>query len=440
MNAALVRGDLYRLEAWQLAKAFAEPQGGLEVGQPHGTITWFGPGEAPVASVDWRRVGGAVEVGFRCPLFGDVSQSIQLAQKPRGPLFRCPQCDRRTRTLYRPFEQREWACRRCHGLVYASQRVHRRSAPVAEEASPNLSQQPREAVRTAGPGRLAVQHAPRQGQRGRRREKRPYRSPANRRARLQEGEAYCCRCRAPRRYRDPRRDELHAGADGRQLRTAIRGTCDACGAQILRIVRPQEAAHLLAAPPTRGVVRASARRLSRPFRWDRQWGESLEAYSAFLVYRDLEGRRSLARVAGYLRGHARARPWGRLTLWSRRHDWVARARAWDDRQARERLAARRREWEGDRLQRLEEARLIRRGGRLLMQPALLKFSEGELDKLGMEAVTITLTETTPDGRRVTQVHRPSIVDFLHTATRMIREGQRLEREVLGSQMWAREHP
>src|SRR5947209_3674977 len=53
--------------------------------------------------------------------------------------------------------------------------------------------------------------------------------------------------------------------------------------------------------------------------------ESLKAHAAFVVYRDLGRERSLRAVAKLLHRSRQL-----IDRWSRRHDWVARCRAWDD--------------------------------------------------------------------------------------------------------------
>lgn len=69
--------------------------------------------------------------------------------------------------------------------------------------------------------------------------------------------------------------------------------------------------------------------------WEQQRDESVKAYRAFCVYRDLGPERSLDRVAEILyptkegqKGRKRAAT-GRLQEWSSRHRWVERARAHD---------------------------------------------------------------------------------------------------------------
>lgn len=84
-----------------------------------------------------------------------------------------------------------------------------------------------------------------QGRQGRPREKRPYHDDGSRRRTLGPGEAYCCRCRAPTRYRYPRRAELkpaYASEPGKApRRVAIRAHCRICNARVFRIVRAEEA-------------------------------------------------------------------------------------------------------------------------------------------------------------------------------------------------------
>jgi len=186
--------------------------------------------------------------------------------------FRCPQCQLRVRDLYL-YGSHFW-CRRCHGLAYASQqesrprwlRRARQEAAAAERErlrqwmaearrvrpEPDWERQ-REDIRRqleeesrerARQRRLRyVQHT---GQPGRPREKRHYRRDSSRRVKLQPGEAYCCRCRAARPYRYPRRAELgcafdHVAGAVIDTRTAIRARCRVCNTPVFRIVRPEEA-------------------------------------------------------------------------------------------------------------------------------------------------------------------------------------------------------
>lgn len=65
--------------------------------------------------------------------------------------------------------------------------------------------------------------------------------------------------------------------------------------------------------------------------WDRRASESDAAFKAFTRYRDLGPTRSLAKTEGNREatGGQRKPPSGRITGWSARHDWVARAAAYD---------------------------------------------------------------------------------------------------------------
>ncbi len=241
---------------------------------------------------------------------------------------------------------------------------------------------------------------------------------------MREGQAYCCRCRAPRRYHTPRWRELCPGGDFRLRRAAIEGTCEACGARILRIVPGEQVAGLLG--PTR-----------KPFLWDRRPRESEQAYRAFLRYRDLGEGRSLSRLAGELQGTGRARPWGRLTHWSRQWDWAARVEAWDDHQRRKQWEARRQEREKQNRLLLREQQLLGAVTRRLLEHALSLVSSGELDELDVTRRTVTRTVYTPQGKQVLRHRRPSVLDLIPMTTRMLSVGHRLERQLLGEEMRTR---
>jgi hypothetical protein len=76
--------------------------------------------------------------------------------------------------------------------------------------------------------------------------------------------------------------------------------------------------------------------------WERQPGESTQAFAAFVIYRDLGAARSLrasyARQKGVEDG-PELRANGRLYAWSADHNWVERAAAWDAEQDRIRRQA-----------------------------------------------------------------------------------------------------
>jgi hypothetical protein len=185
--------------------------------------------------------------------------------------FRCPRCRRRVRDLYL-YGSHFW-CRPCHGLAYASQQesrpkwLRRTRQEVAaarrerfrqrlEEArgatpEPDWKQQRQEIQRRLEEEmreqarQRRLRHVRHTGRPGRPREKRPYQHDDSRRVKLQPGEAYCCRCRAARPYRYPRRAELLCALDvakGIEIdRTAIRARCRVCNTPVFRIVRPEEA-------------------------------------------------------------------------------------------------------------------------------------------------------------------------------------------------------
>lgn len=88
--------------------------------------------------------------------------------------------------------------------------------------------------------------------------------------------------------------------------------------------------------------------------WDRLPVESDPAWAAFTCYRDMQPKRSIARVARTLGKNDSL-----LDRWSSRHRWVARSDDWDIYQARLRMAERQaaREAEECRLVAEREAKL-----------------------------------------------------------------------------------
>jgi hypothetical protein len=225
------------------------------------------------ALVEFRVISGQVTLSLG-PGWSPGQRVRETAGIELGPgsqvCFRCPQCQRRVQDLY--LSDCHFWCRRCHGLAYASQQKSRprslRRAAAArrerwrqrqgqarsesfdsasdwerqrEEIQRRLEEESRGRARQR---RLRyVQHT---GRPGRPQEKRPYRHDGSRRVKLKPGEAYCCRCRAARPYRYPRRAELGCVQDPgtgeiRDTRTAIRARCRACNSPVFKIVRPEEA-------------------------------------------------------------------------------------------------------------------------------------------------------------------------------------------------------
>jgi hypothetical protein len=174
--------------------------------------------------------------------------------------FRCPGagCGRRVRHLY--LHEGELRCRHCHSLVYTSERwgwppwdLEDAQSPVdGEEGSgepaddawqETIRQLRREEQETERERRRRyVQHT---GRPGRPKERRHYRHDDSRKVKLGPGEAYCCRCRAARPCRYPRRAELLKFSsetdEELDLRVAIRARCRVCNTPVFRIVRPEEA-------------------------------------------------------------------------------------------------------------------------------------------------------------------------------------------------------
>ena len=95
--------------------------------------------------------------------------------------------------------------------------------------------------------------------------------------------------------------------------------------------------------------------------WDRQPDESMQAFEAFAIYRDMAYQRSLAAAAWKLRKSKKL-----LERWSCGHGWVKRVAACDaynDRESRNELEQeRRRAWQST-MQELEQERQERRPGR-----------------------------------------------------------------------------
>jgi len=165
--------------------------------------------------------------------------------------------------------------------------------------------------------------------------------------------------------------------------------------------------------------------------WDRQPGESAQAYAAFECYRRLPpAERSLQRAweehsrrPGRLRkrrGKGAGRPHGHWTRWMSRWHWKERALAWDEELAalardqeleqelKTRLAAQEEELRQRRLMK-EESRAARAVGRRILLRILQSVDAGQLEQLG-------LTELLP---------------HLGKASTLVEIGQKLERHLAG---------
>lgn len=131
-----------------------------------------------------------------------------------------------------------------------------------------------------------------------------------------------------------------------------------------------------------------------PAPWDRRPKESLEAYAAFLRYRDLGADRTLERVS---RDHTEATPETNLRKikgWSARHAWVERCRQWDNhlQTARDREAAKRAaELERRRLRELDE---------VWTDAMALRAKVRDMLKVPHLKATTERTETTQDGKTI----------------------------------------
>lgn len=92
--------------------------------------------------------------------------------------------------------------------------------------------------------------------------------------------------------------------------------------------------------------------------WDRRAIETAEAFEAFALYRDAGSGRTIEAVSEALSKH-----YAQLAKWSARHEWVARAAAYDTEVAR-RASAKAIESDADALARqIEDARAIQADAR-----------------------------------------------------------------------------
>jgi hypothetical protein len=108
--------------------------------------------------------------------------------------------------------------------------------------------------------------------------------------------------------------------------------------------------------------------------WERRAGETAKAYAAFLSYRDAGPGRTLAQVAA-----ARGCQLALVKRWSAKHEWRARARAWDAEQAREVERVRREQRRAEVEQQAEDAGLLRKLMRAFLKGLVRRDPEtGEL--------------------------------------------------------------
>lgn len=124
--------------------------------------------------------------------------------------------------------------------------------------------------------------------------------------------------------------------------------------------------------------------------WERQPGESRQAFEAFTRYRDMPGRRSHAKVAEALGKSEQL-----MAGWSSRWRWVDRVAAWDaeeDRIFREEVAR----------QRIAVARKQAAVAALMLQKATTRLQSIDADKL-------TATELERWMRTATDIERQALV-------------------------------
>lgn len=92
-----------------------------------------------------------------------------------------------------------------------------------------------------------------------------------------------------------------------------------------------------------------------PKPWERQKGESRQAFQAFAIYRDMGPARSLQKVAQQL-----SKSLALMKRWSEKWSWVARAQAWDDEQDRIAREAQQKEIEEMNRRHAQEAMALQR--------------------------------------------------------------------------------
>jgi hypothetical protein len=140
--------------------------------------------------------------------------------------------------------------------------------------------------------------------------------------------------------------------------------------------------------------------------WEQNAGETARAYGAFIAYRDAGPERTIAGTAREL-----GRSAALLYRWSRQHNWIDRAHAWDVtcrreeeatlREARREIVQRQAR-DADRLQRLAMARLgklVRRDpetGELALDPEVSVQDAVRVYKLGLDIERALTAEEKPE--------------------------------------------
>ena len=184
--------------------------------------------------------------------------------------------------------------------------------------------------------------------------------------------------------------------------------------------------------------------LPSPLPWERQKGESRQAFRAFVIYRDMGPKRTLAAVCDELApgrvgadgGPRRDHRFGRVRIWAERQwDWARRAEAYDadeDRIAREAFEQRRLE---ARLSRLDMYDATLAVGFRVMDKFRRDVESGQLEKLNLAREKVKeriRLKDAPDGTprfAFVESERRAITDLVAPLVPAIAEaarGQRLD--------------
>lgn len=160
--------------------------------------------------------------------------------------------------------------------------------------------------------------------------------------------------------------------------------------------------------------------------WDRQWGESRQAFGAFVLYRDLGEART---IDDAFRLHAGHDPGiygasGHWRRWAVRWSWVERARAWDSHLDGQRRAAQEEAARADG-ERLAEERRKQRATELEMGAQLI---EKARQMLTLPVVEVT-TERDSESGKMVQTFKPGRWT-LRDVARFVEVGAQLRRLAL----------